>query len=162
VAERVNDTFHTPEEFEGWSELPVLASVPGIGEGKKKAVSGNVDGTFEDIASPEQMQDFEQHRLPVLADPQSVASQQYGIMALKVCHWMAQTNGRVLAVTSSTGEEGKSVTALNLALALASSMEERILLVDCDLRLPQVHERLGLNGSKGFSELLSTNGGPID
>jgi capsular exopolysaccharide synthesis family protein len=61
----------------------------------------------------------------------------------------------VLAVTSSAGEEGKSVTALNLSLALAASLEESVLLVDCDLRLPQVHQRLGLKNEKGFSDLLA-------
>jgi capsular exopolysaccharide synthesis family protein len=101
------------------------------------------------------MREFQKHRLPVLADPQSIASQQYGILALKVTRWMRQNSGQMLVITSATGGEGKSLTALNLSLALAASAHSRVLLIDCDLRLPQVQERLGLKTAKGFSDLLA-------
>jgi non-specific protein-tyrosine kinase len=109
--------------------------------------------------SAEQMRDFKKHRLPVLTDPQSIASQQYGILALKVAGWMRQDGNQVLAITSATGGEGKSLTALNLSLAVASCSQGRVLLIDCDLRLPQVHTRLGLK-SAGLSDLLT--GGETD
>src|ERR1700722_17009121 len=40
-------------------------------------------------------------------------------------------------------------------MALSSSSEGRVLLVDCDLRRPQVHERLGLKDQPGLSDLLA-------
>jgi capsular exopolysaccharide synthesis family protein len=98
---------------------------------------------------------FQEHRLTVLGDPQSIASQQYGILRLKVQRWREQTGGRVLAITSAAGGEGKSLTAINLSMALSSAVDGRVLLVDCDLRRPQVHERLGLADPPGFSDLLA-------
>jgi receptor protein-tyrosine kinase len=68
----------------------------------------------------------------------------------------APQTGTNLVVTSSTGEEGKSVTALNLSLALAASSHGRVLLIDGDLRRPQVHQRLGFEPTMGFSDLLNS------
>lgn len=110
----------------------------------------------------EQSRHFQEQRLAPLTDPGSVAAQQYSILALKVHQWMAQTGGKTLLVSSSSGAEGKSLTALNLSLALAAISEGRVLLVDGDLRLPQVHERLGMKQEKGFGDLLAPRGGEID
>lgn len=61
---------------------------------------------------------------------------------------------RVLVVTSSCPSEGKSTTALNLALALAEG-DQSVVLVDGDMRRPKVHEYLGLVGTVGFSTALA-------
>jgi capsular exopolysaccharide synthesis family protein len=74
---------------------------------------------------------------------------------------MQQSGGKVLVVTSAAGGEGKSVTALNLSLALASAVEGRVLLIDSDLRRPQVHQYLGLNDSKGFGDLLAAKSSDV-
>jgi capsular exopolysaccharide synthesis family protein len=107
----------------------------------------------------EQSAHFRQHGLAPLTDPQSVAAQQYNILALKIQQWMAQTGGKTLLVTSSSGAEGKSLTSLNLSLALAESSEGRVLLVDSDMRLPCVHKQLGLKREQGFSDLLAQHSG---
>jgi capsular exopolysaccharide synthesis family protein len=75
---------------------------------------------------------------------------------------MKQSGARVLLVTSAAGGEGKSLTAVNLSLALSSSLEGRVLLLDGDLRRPQVHEQLGLKPAKGFSDLLLRPDGDIN
>ena len=61
---------------------------------------------------------------------------------------------RVLLITSSTPSEGKSTTAINIALTLAESGNS-VLLIDGDLRRPSVHKYLDLVGSVGFSSVLS-------
>lgn len=61
---------------------------------------------------------------------------------------------RVLLVTCSQAGEGKSTTALNLALALAQS-GRRVVLVDGDLRHPDVHTLLGVDNTAGFTDVLS-------
>ncbi len=61
---------------------------------------------------------------------------------------------RVLVVTSSVAGEGKSVTAINLALALAEA-EHNVVLVDGDLRRPKLDGYLDLVGSVGFSTVLA-------
>ena len=61
---------------------------------------------------------------------------------------------RIIAVTSSTPGEGKSTTAINIALALAEA-EHNVLLVDGDLRRPSLHKYLDLVSTVGFSSVLS-------
>lgn len=60
---------------------------------------------------------------------------------------------RSIVVTSSVESEGKTVTAIDLAVALAET-GERVLLVDADLRRPNVATLLGLDGSIGLSDVL--------
>lgn len=61
---------------------------------------------------------------------------------------------RSILVTSSLPREGKSVTAINLALSLAMS-GSRVILLEADLRRPMLSKYLGLNGHSGFSDLLA-------
>lgn len=67
---------------------------------------------------------------------------------------------RVIVVTSSMPSEGKSTTAINLALVLAES-EHNVVIVDGDMRRPMIHKYLDLVGSVGFSTVLS-GGASID
>jgi len=61
---------------------------------------------------------------------------------------------RVIVVTSSVPNEGKSTTAINIALALAE-VENNVLLVDGDMRKSIAHKYLNLEGSVGLSTVLS-------
>ncbi|MFG1930079.1 polysaccharide biosynthesis tyrosine autokinase [Mycobacterium sp. NPDC048908] len=61
---------------------------------------------------------------------------------------------RVLVVAGSLPSEGKTTTALNIALALAEA-ENNVVLVDGDLRRPKLDKHLDLIGSVGFSTVLS-------
>lgn len=61
---------------------------------------------------------------------------------------------RVIVVTSSVPNEGKSTTAINIALALAEA-EHNVVLVDGDLRRPRLNEYLDVVGSVGFSTVLA-------
>jgi receptor protein-tyrosine kinase len=61
---------------------------------------------------------------------------------------------RVIVVTSSVPNEGKSTTAINIALALAEA-EHKVVLVDGDLRRPTLDKYLGLIGKVGFSTVLA-------
>nr|GJF08885.1 chromosome partitioning protein [Mycolicibacterium sp. NGTWSNA01]GJF11669.1 chromosome partitioning protein [Mycolicibacterium sp. NGTWS0302] len=61
---------------------------------------------------------------------------------------------RVIVLTSSMPSEGKSTTAINVALALAEA-EHNVVLVDGDMRRPVLHKYLDLVGPVGFSTVLS-------
>lgn len=61
---------------------------------------------------------------------------------------------RVVGVTSSVRGEGKSTTTLNLAYSLAEA-GQYVLVIECDMRLPTLAKRLGMDGVKGVSNLLA-------
>ena len=66
---------------------------------------------------------------------------------------------RAIAVSSVMPSEGKSTVALHLAQA-AAAMGQRVLLVDADLRNPQVHNYLGISNEKGLTNLFSGESNP--
>ena len=59
-----------------------------------------------------------------------------------------------IAITSATRGEGKSTIALNLAISLAQ-LNKRVILIDCDLRLPTILSKLNLKNQEGLSNYLS-------
>ena len=61
---------------------------------------------------------------------------------------------QMIGVTSSMRGEGKSTTALNLAYTIAQN-GEKVLLVDADMRLPSIHQKLGIENGKGLSNILA-------
>lgn len=61
---------------------------------------------------------------------------------------------RVIVVTSSIANEGKSTTAINIALVLAEA-ENNVLLIDGDMRRPAIQDYLKLNSTVGLSTVLS-------
>ena len=69
----------------------------------------------------------------------------------------AQTAGtlKVLLVTSASPGDGKTMTALNLALVLGRSYGRRVLLIDGDLRRPSLHRVVGVGNRSGLADALS-------
>ena len=63
-------------------------------------------------------------------------------------------SNRVIAVTSTQPREGKTTTAINLALALSIG-GSRVLLIDADMRRPSVHKSLGIENERGLAQLLA-------
>ena len=59
-----------------------------------------------------------------------------------------------ISVVSSLKGEGKTLTASNLAYMLALQLDIRVLVVDCDLRMPRLHEVFGLECSPGLTDCL--------
>jgi capsular exopolysaccharide synthesis family protein len=62
---------------------------------------------------------------------------------------------RVVSIASAAPKEGKTLTAINLALTLRVSYQRRVLLIDADLRAPSVHRWLGLPVAPGLSDQVS-------
>jgi capsular exopolysaccharide synthesis family protein len=62
--------------------------------------------------------------------------------------------GQTLLVTSASSGEGKSTVSTNLAVSMANA-GRRVVLIDCDLHLPKLHELLKLPNDKGLSDVLS-------
>jgi protein-tyrosine kinase len=83
-----------------------------------------------------------------LQAPSTAAAEQYRVLRHLVETLRKRTNLQVLAVTSPGVGDGKSVTSINLAGALAQSADARVLLIDMDLRRPAIARYLGLGESR--------------
>ncbi len=84
-------------------------------------------------------------------------SQVYKTLRTHVWHKMRTHGWNTLAVTSSNPGEGKSLTAINLAINLAlMEVEQTIILIDMDMRNPSVHRYFGLDPEFGVSDYLVT------
>ncbi len=89
-------------------------------------------------------------------------SQVYKTLRTHVWHKMRTHDWNTLAVTSSMPGEGKSLTAINLAINLAlMEVDHTIILIDLDMRNPSVHRYFGLNPKFGVSDYLVTET-PLD
>jgi protein-tyrosine kinase len=62
---------------------------------------------------------------------------------------------RTILVTSALPDEGKSFVAANLAISIAQSIQEYVLLIDCDIRRPSIHTKFGFGDTPGLSEHLA-------
>ena len=62
--------------------------------------------------------------------------------------------GATVMVTSALPGEGKTLTAINLALTFAKEFKQTALLVDCDLRQQQVHGMMGFASQRGLVDYL--------
>src|SRR5262245_44830879 len=90
---------------------------------------------------------------PVLVaalDPMSEAAEQYRSLRSRITQ--AENGGaiRTIQITSPGKSDGKTVTALNLALTMAQEFQRRVLVIDADLRNPGVHAQLGLEPGPGL------------
>jgi capsular exopolysaccharide synthesis family protein len=90
----------------------------------------------------------DQHLVSLLK-PASFGAEQYRALRLKVEQLHRSANLSVVGVTSPEAGDGKTLTAINLAGALAQAPEARVLVVDADLRRSSMTEYLGLEGSRG-------------
>ncbi|MBU1045314.1 MAG: CpsD/CapB family tyrosine-protein kinase [Candidatus Omnitrophica bacterium] len=88
-------------------------------------------------------------------EPDSPLSEQYRRLRENLKTIRKKEKLQTIAVTSSTKEEGKSITSLNLAVTLAKDVDcKSVLLVDCDLRRGMLDVSLDLNLKVGLSDYL--------
>ncbi|TKB82407.1 MAG: CpsD/CapB family tyrosine-protein kinase [Nitrospira sp.] len=78
----------------------------------------------------------------------------FKMLRTQVMHRLKENGWNVLAVTSPGSGEGKTFTAINLAIALALDVTQTVLLVDADLRDPSVDRTFGIEGVKGLADYL--------
>jgi capsular exopolysaccharide synthesis family protein len=123
---------------------PIAPVAPVRAESPANTVSGQLD-----------------RRLVAAFAPQSLAAEQYRSLRTRIRN---AENGRLLrsiVVTSPNKGDGKSLTAANLALTMAQEFQQRVLLVDADLRRPSIARLFGIADTPGLSDILM-GGAEID
>lgn len=88
-------------------------------------------------------------RLVSLLNPDSFEADQYLMLRYAVERACPSDGCRVIGITSPVAGDGKTLTAVNLAGAIAKATDARVLVLDTDLRRPAVGKLLGRNGHDG-------------
>lgn len=87
-------------------------------------------------------------------DPKSNVTENYRVI---YTHLKAniKDNDKILAITSATNSEGKSITACNLAVVMARDFKKKVMLIDCNLRKPMLDVYLNLDNAPGLADILN-------
>ncbi len=103
------------------------------------------DRILRPMPTPEQ-------RLVAITEPEGTGAEMFRVLATRLAHMQNKRRLQKLLITSSVVDEGKSVIAVNLALTLARRTNERVLLIEADLRRPTASLLLSSSPLPGISE----------
>jgi non-specific protein-tyrosine kinase len=87
--------------------------------------------------------------------PDAPALEAYRVLRTRILQAAAEKGGNTVMITSALPLEGKTLTAVNLALTFSKTYLETALLVDCDLRQQKVHKTLGYESDKGLGDYVT-------
>jgi len=143
IVENVDNSIRTPQDIETYCSLPSLGVIPSVavnGKNGHKSLAGNSERRLA---------------LPVTMEQRNSGSAE-AFRALRTSLLLSSPGAppQVILVTSAMMQEGKSFTALNLAVVLAQT-GQKVLLVDSDMRRPTVHKYLGIPMNRGLSACLA-------
>jgi non-specific protein-tyrosine kinase len=134
LVEYLDDTIKTPDEVKDVLGLPVIGLVGDMEDGgiKNKGRESNIF---------------------VAQHPRSPISEAFRSLRTSLEFYSVDSPLEILIITSSGPEEGKTTVASNLSVILASG-NKKVLLLDADLRRPNIHKLFGVSNRVGLSDLL--------
>ncbi|HEX6850972.1 MAG TPA: polysaccharide biosynthesis tyrosine autokinase [Candidatus Polarisedimenticolaceae bacterium] len=145
----LDNTVASAAEVDRLVHLPVLATIPRHGDpSSARVVSMRRTAAAGPVAPPGPV-DLVVHR-----DRRAPVSEAYRELRTAILLSNAGRPPRRIVVTSALPEEGKSATAINLAIVLAQ-LSRRVVLVDTDLRRPRLHHAFDVDNARGMSTFLS-------
>jgi capsular exopolysaccharide synthesis family protein len=151
LVERLDNVVHSPDELKDRTKLPLLGVIP---YNKQLKLITPVTTVAEMVPAEDSTIEKKNRRKPqwYTASPflESFRSLHTNIRFLG-----SDTPIHSIVISSATPADGKSTIAVHLAQA-AAAMGQRVLLVDADLRRPQVHNILGLENKVGLSNVIAT------
>jgi succinoglycan biosynthesis transport protein ExoP len=151
ACEYFDSSVKSRDDVEGLLQLPTLATIPNFdlarrrGDMQRAKTNGDGNGNGHVPGG---------HELVVLHEPRSAVAEAFRSLRTSVLFSAPGAPPRVILFTSAGAGEGKTVTSLNLATALAAS-GSRVLLLDVDLRRPNCHPALGVDNARGLSNFLA-------
>ncbi|MET0833518.1 MAG: polysaccharide biosynthesis tyrosine autokinase [Actinomycetota bacterium] len=147
VRDRTDDRLRGREDLAERLDRPVLATIPPLS--KRVRQEGKL-----------RWKRRSRNSLVTLEQPNSPAAEAYRTLRTRMARLASQLDINSVMVVSAGVGEGKSTTAANLAVVLAETGKD-VLLVSADLRRPRVHQFFSLQNKSGLSNLL-TDGTPPD
>ena len=147
VRDRTDDRLRGREDLAERLDRPVLATIPPLS--KRVRQEGRL-----------RWRRRSRNSLVTLEQPNSPAAESYRTLRTRMARLASQLDITSVMIVSAGVGEGKSTTAANLAVVLAETGKD-VLLVSADLRRPRVHQFFGLHNKSGLSNLL-TDGTPPD
>lgn len=140
-----------------------------LGPEQRLAVTEVLRATEQDIEEGKDLQQpFQQKsvlhsailpdsHLVAVTHPWSIGAEKFRFLALRLRQLQQRRRLKKVLVTSTVPEEGKSFVSANLALTLARKGEQRVLLIEGDLRRPTLASNLGVGNHPGLSECFLGN-----
>jgi polysaccharide biosynthesis transport protein len=147
VRDRTDGRLRGREDLAARLDRPVLATVPRLS--RRVRPEGGL-----------RWKRRHKNSLVTLEQPNSPAAESYRTLRARMARLASQLDINSVMVVSAGVGEGKSTTAANLAVVLAETGKD-VLLVSADLRRPRVHQFFGLANKTGLANLL-TDGSPPD
>ncbi len=147
VLDHLDDHVKDPEDAQALLQLPNLGLVPDFAAAHALAYGP---------AGPPPLEPAAIHSSEMVTEASrfSVAAEVYRSLRTAILYSRAGRPPRTVLVTSGVSGEGKTVTAINLAIAFAH-VGGRILLVDTDMRRSRCHEVLETKNDRGLAEVLA-------
>ncbi len=139
LLESLDTGLRSISEIEAVTDLPSLAVIP-------RARRSSADQASHLTTA--------QRNIGLLTQPKSQFAEAFRSLRTALMLSMVGQPPKRILFTSATPSEGKTTVATNLACVLAQG-GERVLIIDADLRRPNVHHRFGLNGRVGLTTLLT-------
>jgi polysaccharide biosynthesis transport protein len=160
LVEVLNTVFHTPEAVRLATRLPIIGVIPFTKKVKRRrsVKTPKMAGVKVEIGDASPAKDT----TPLLGGRSIFSNLDYQFLEAfrslyTNIHLLSAGRAiRSLLVSSALAGDGKSTVALHLA-ATAAAVGQRVLLVDADLRCPQLHTKLGLTNVRGLSDAISTD-----
>lgn len=142
--ERMDDTIRSTEDVEKKLQLPTLTVIPLVGTMiRRKLLPGR--RSKDESGKPE---------LLFNTDEKSGLAEAYRQLRTSVLLSTAGQPPKALLITSSLPAEGKTTTAVNIALSLAQT-GAKVLIIDGDMRRPRIHSIFHMRNQEGLSTILS-------
>jgi succinoglycan biosynthesis transport protein ExoP len=136
LIEFLDNTIKTQEDVEKHLQLPVIGRIPQFDDEKSRKKSSS-----------------RSTRLAFSASTKAPVMEAYKTLRTNLQYSNLDDNLRVIVVTSTSQDEGKSATAANLAVSIAQS-NKRVLLIDCDLRRSAMHRIFHVLNETGLTNIL--------
>lgn len=153
VQETLDTSIGTIEDVEGYLQTPVVGIIPHIDAREGGAQLAAFQPALA-AADPETLQNHV--FLVTLFARSAPAAEAYRMLRTNIQFIRGERPGKTLLLTSSTLQEGKTTTTVNLALALAQS-GQRVLLVCANLRRPSLHHFFQITEGHGLLDVLVGN-----